>query len=82
MCEPDYIISHVITGAESLVLIDGKCHEGSNQAVVGESKDVKRRIDDQTIIDNCWVSKTKIGTLKASLAVFWDGRLKQWDEYK
>ena len=31
--------------------------------------DVKHRIGDQKIIHNWWVPKTKIGTLKASLAV-------------
>ena len=51
MCEPDYIISHVVTGAESSALIDGKCHEGRNQVVVGDSIDIKCRIGDQTNID-------------------------------
>ena len=69
MCEPDYIISHVITGAESLVLIDGKCCEGSNRVVIGRSVKVKHRIGDQTIIDNCQIPKMKIGMLKVSLAV-------------
>ena len=33
------------------MLIDGKCHEGCNQVVVGSSVKVKCRIGDQTIID-------------------------------
>ena len=64
MCEPDYIISLIVIGAESLAQIDGKCHEGGNQVVVDHSIKIKRRIDDQTIIDNCQISKTKIGMWK------------------
>ena len=52
MCEPDHIISQVITGAKGSVLIDGKCHEGCNRVVIGDSVDVKHRIGNQTIIDN------------------------------
>ena len=77
MCEPDYIISRIITGAESLALIDGKCREGSNRIVVDCSIKIKHRIDDQTIIDNCHISKTKISTLKVLLAVFQDSQLEQ-----
>ena len=81
MCEPDYIISHVITGAKSSALIHGKCPEGGNWVVVGHSIKSKHRIDDQTIIDNCQVSKTKVSKLKALMAVFWDSQLEQWDEH-
>ena len=53
MCEHDYIISHVVTGAGSSVLIDGNCCKGCNQVVVGQSMELECSIDDQTIIDNC-----------------------------
>ena len=69
MCEPDYIISHVITGAESLVLIDGNCCKGCSRVVMGCSIKIKHSIDDQTIRDNCQISKIKIGTLNMSLVV-------------
>ena len=77
MCECDYIISHIITGAESLALIDGNCHKGCNQIVMGRSVKLKHSIDDQTIMDNCQISKTKIGTLKASMAAIWSSQLEQ-----
>ena len=77
MCECDYIISHVITGAESLVLIDGKCCEGSNRVVVDHSIKLKHRIGDQTIIDNSWVPKMKINMLKVSMAAIWNSWLEQ-----
>ena len=60
MCEPDYISSCIITGAEGSMLIDGS---------IMKAVDVKCRIGDQTIIDNSQVPKMKIGTLKAPMAV-------------
>ena len=69
MCKPDYTISHIITAAESPVLIDGNRHKGCSQVVMGCSIKIKHSIDDQTFIDNCQISKMKIGTLKTSLAV-------------
>ena len=76
MCEPDYIISCVVTGARSLALIDGNCGKGCNQVVMSCSVKIKHRIDDQTIIDNCQISKTKIGRLKVLLVVFQDSQLE------
>ena len=38
---------------------------------------LKCSIDDQTIIDNCQISKTKIGMLKASMAVIQSSQLEQ-----
>ena len=55
----------------------GKGHKGGNRAVIGCSINVKREVDDQTIIDNCQISKSKISMLKASMAVIWDSRLEQ-----
>ena len=81
MCKPDYIISCIVTGAESLELIDGKCGKGCDWVVVGHSVEIKCSIDDQTIIDNCQISKMKISTLKVLLAVFQDSWLEQWDEH-
>ena len=54
-----------------------KCRKGDNQVVVGCSMNVKCKVDHQTIIANCQISKTQISTLKASMAVFWDSRLEQ-----
>ena len=53
MCEPEYILSCVITGAESLALIDGNCHKGHSRVVVGYSIKIKCSIGDQTIKDYC-----------------------------
>ena len=44
---------------------------------MGCSVDLKRKVDDQTIIDNCEISRVKINTLKASMAVFQNSRLEQ-----
>ena len=41
------------------------------------SVNVKCKVDDQTIIDNCQISKTKLSMLKASMAVIWNSRLEQ-----
>ena len=41
-----------------------RCRKGSNQVVVGRSVNVKRKVDDQTIVDNCQISKTKIGLVE------------------
>ena len=43
-----------------------KCRKRSSQVVVGRSVDLKRKVDDQTIIDNCKISRTtKIGFIKS-----------------
>ena len=65
MCKCDYIISHVITGAVSSALIDENCHKRCSQVVMGHSIKLKRSIDDQTIIDNCQISKMKIGYVES-----------------
>ena len=54
-----------------------KCHKGGNQVVIGHSMNVKCKEDDQTIIDNCQISKTKISTLKVSMAVIQNSWLEQ-----
>ena len=61
MCKHDYIISHVIIGAGSSAQIDGYCHKRCSRVVVGHSMRLKRSMDNQTTIDNCQISKTKIG---------------------
>ena len=55
----------------------GKCRKPSSRIVVGRSMGLRRKVDDQTIIDNCEISRMKISTLKASIAVFWSSRLEQ-----
>ena len=42
-----------------------KCCKGCNRVVVGHSVNVKHKVDDQTIIDNCQISKTKIGSVES-----------------
>ena len=42
-----------------------KCCKGGNRVIVGHIVNVKRKVDDQTIIDNCQISKTKIGSVKS-----------------
>ena len=42
-----------------------KCRKRSSQVVVGRSVDLKHKVDDQTIIDNCKISRTKIGFVKS-----------------
>ena len=43
----------------------GKCRKGCSQVVVGRSVGLKRKVDDQTIIDNCEISRTKIGSVES-----------------
>ena len=42
-----------------------RCHKGVNQVIVDCSVNVKHKVDDQTIIDNCRISKTKIGSVES-----------------
>ena len=43
----------------------GKCRKCCSRVVVGRSVGLKRKVDDQTIVDNCEVSSTKIGLLES-----------------
>ena len=43
----------------------GKCHKCSSRVVVGRSVDLKCKVDDQTIVDNCKISRTKIGSVES-----------------
>ena len=54
-----------------------KCRKRSSQVVVGHSVNLKCKVNDQIIIDNCEISRMKISTLKASIAVFRSSRLEQ-----
>ena len=42
-----------------------KCCKCSSQVVVGCSVDLKRKVDDQTIVDNCKISRMKIGFVES-----------------
>ena len=42
-----------------------RCHKGSNRVVMGRSVNMKRKVDNQTIIDNCKISRTKIGLVES-----------------
>ena len=43
----------------------GKCHKGDDRVVIGRGMNVKHKVDDQTIIDNCQISKMKIGSVES-----------------
>ena len=43
----------------------GKCCKRCSRVVVGHSVGLKRKVDDQTIIDNCEISRMKIGLLES-----------------
>ena len=43
----------------------GKCHKCCSRVVVGRSIGLKCKVDDQTIIDNCEISRTKIGFVES-----------------
>ena len=59
MCKHDYIISHIVTGAARLVLIDGNCCKRCGRVVMGCSIKLK------CSIDNCQISKMKIGFIES-----------------
>ena len=42
-----------------------RCHKGSNRVVVGRSMNLKCKVDDQTIVYNCKISRTKIGSVES-----------------
>ena len=65
MCKHEYIISRVVIGARSSVLIDGNCCRRCSQVVVGCSIKLKCSIDNQTIIVDCQISKMKIGYIES-----------------
>ena len=43
----------------------GKCRKRCSRVVVGRSVDLKCKVDDQTIVGNCEISRTKIGLLES-----------------
>ena len=43
----------------------GKCRKRSSKVVMGRSVDLKRKVDDQTIVDNCKISRMKIGSVES-----------------
>ena len=43
----------------------GKYRKGDDQVVVGHSVNIKHKVEDQTIIDNCQISKMKIGSVES-----------------
>ena len=73
----DYVInaSSIRPGVQRWLM--EKCRKRSSRVVMGRSVNLKRKVDDQTIIDNCEISRMKISTLKASIAVFQSSRLEQ-----
>ena len=42
-----------------------KCGKGGYRVVVSHSVNVKCKVDDKTIIDNCQMSKMKIGSVES-----------------
>ena len=43
----------------------GKCCKRCSQVVMGRSIGLKYKVDDQTIVDNCKISRTKIGSVES-----------------
>ena len=43
----------------------GKCRKRNSRIVVGRSVGLRRKVDDQTIVGNCEISKTKIGFVES-----------------
>ena len=39
-----------------------KCCKGDDRVVIDRSMNIKHKADDQTIVDNCQISRTKIGS--------------------
>ena len=42
-----------------------KCHKGDDQVVVDCSVNINRKVEDQTVVDNCQISKMKIGLVES-----------------
>ena len=42
-----------------------RCRKRSSQVVVGRNVDLRCKVDDQTIVDNCKISRTKIGFIES-----------------
>ena len=55
----------------------GKCRKRGIQVVVSRSIGLKCKVDNQTIIDNCEISRVRISMLKMSIAIFQSNRLEQ-----
>ena len=55
----------------------GKCRKRGIRVVVSHSVSLKRKVDNETIIDNCEISRVKISTLKMSIAIFRSSQLEQ-----
>ena len=43
----------------------GKCRKHSSRIVVGRSVGLRCKVDDQTIVGNCEISRTKIGSVES-----------------
>ena len=54
----------------------GKCRKRGIRVVVSCSVILKRKVDNQTIIDNCEIYRVKISMLKMSIAMFQSSRLE------
>ena len=53
-----------------------RCRKGSDRVIVGHDVNLKHKVDDQTIVDNCKISRTKIGLVERSMAAFRDSQLE------
>ena len=64
MYDDDYVINTSSIRPRVRRYLMGKCCKRSSRVVVGCSVDLKCKVDDQTIVDNCKISRTKIGFVK------------------
>ena len=61
----DYVINASSIRPRVQRLLMGKCRKHSSRIVMGHSVGLRRKIDDQTIVDNCKISRTKIGSVES-----------------
>ena len=65
MYNNDYVINVSSIRLKVRCWLMERCRKRSNWVVVGCSMDLKHKVDDQTIVDNCKISRTKIGFVES-----------------
>ena len=65
MHSDDYVINASSIRPRVQRWLMGKCCKRSSRIVVGRSLGLRRKVDDQTIVHNCKISRTKIGSVES-----------------
>ena len=65
MYDNDYVINMLLIRPGVWCWLRERCRKRSSRVVVGRSVDLKRKVDDQTIVGNCKISRTKIGFVES-----------------